>query len=769
MKVCFMDTESVGLLGPACLIQYQFYDTKTDISSDIVLHEPWKSTAGENAELIEEIINSKVVGFNLPHDIHHLAITYNMSRIFTKSEQFNIYEYQEFLKLKEMTDYCLFPKETLDLMVYGQQNEFQAIMKQKPIKLKRVPKVLAQDLVKELTKRVQLNPLYFAGMKGGYHWEINDIWSLRHPDEKMRGRQVTPEDRKKDNIRIDNDFVNLTLPFNPKKGLKDIVQHILGVDEAEKFDLSGLKKPRTRFWNPKEGDDWIDVFDEWKDMWEHDPFQREYARNDVVYTRKLYEYFKCPDGDSNTDVIAAMLGNSYQYGFDIDLEKTGKLFAEKLDIVDLSKEYVNVNAHRQVTKWLAEGQPEFIKEEIISAGSAKAVLEAYSQPANLGDDEEDESADLLRTKAQSILGWRHAEQWVRLLEKLLIAKKMYVQFKPSGTKSNRLSGGSMEGKGESINPQGIPSQDEFRECITFTNDARMALSGGDAKSFEVVIMCKVYDDPTLNKEMAEGLKFHALFGSLIYECTYEEMLSKAWKDKYNRAKTIVFRKAYGGQDPAEFARIAGVSVEQYLRAEVVFEQKYPKVRESREAIQEDYRALKQLDEGGKVTWDEPKEYVDSFKGFKRYYTAEIEVMRALFDLAQKLPQDMVDKGKHIKVMRRDKIQSASGATMSSLFGAAFAVQGQIERSASNHKIQSAGAEIIKELQADMIRKFQPRGIHSFMCVPFNIHDELQVVHDRTLTQEIEDYVRDFVKEEEKELPMFDMGWTKEGANWSETH
>jgi len=34
---------------------------------------------------------------------------------------------------------------------------------------------------------------------------------------------------------------------------------------------------------------------------------------------------------------------------------------------------------------------------------------------------------------------------------------MYVQFKVVGTKSARMSGGSMEGRGESINPQGIPS------------------------------------------------------------------------------------------------------------------------------------------------------------------------------------------------------------------------------------------------------------------------------------------------------------------------
>ena len=52
----------------------------------------------------------------------------------------------------------------------------------------------------------------------------------------------------------------------------------------------------------------------------------------------------------------------------------------------------------------------------------------------------------------------------------------------------------------------------------------------------------------------------------------------------------------------------------------------------------------------------------------------------------------------IKVVRRERVQTACNALRSSLFGAAFQVQAANMRAAGNHVIQSAGATLTKGLQ-----------------------------------------------------------------------
>ena len=759
MKICFFDTESCGFIGPTLLLQYQWFED--GVLSKIFLHNIFKETAGSTCRIIEEMMKCKLIGFNLTHDIYHLSKTYNILSLMDPDNPPTILQYAYLAKTDAARRLCLLPEEPLDLMIYGQKGPFQAIMKQAPITLRRISRVLAQGVIHHLTERIHLNPLYFAGMQKGYHWDIKDLW---HRDvAEFKFRQVTPEDRKKGHrrdvpLKIDPDMVDLVLPFNPKKGLKDIAIHILKLapESTTGFKLPDhVKAPKEEFWNPNDENAWIDVIEDHIEMWATDPDQIQYATDDVTYTREMYYHFNQPEGNDDGSILACMVGNTYNKGFDFDKDKAGLLFKKRFRSTARYKKIVEYNSVPKSLAFLlkAKGLNPILKSQVTSTKAE--VLEGFA--ALDGD---------LGKRATFLLRARKQEKERQLLFKMLTAGKMYVQFKITGTKTNRMSGGSMEGKGGSINPQGIPNEPYFRELFTFSNDAGMKLSGGDAASFEVVIMCKVWGDENLTKEVQSGKKFHAILGSFIYGDTYENILADP--KRYGRSKSCTFGKAYGAQ-PKKLAATAGVTIDDILESDIHFENKYPKVRENREANTQQFQALHQPAGGGAISWREPTEYVESFLKFRRYFTVEIEVMRALYHLANNLPEDLVELGQKVKVMRRDRVQTASGACCSALYGAAFGIQGQIQRSAGNHLIQSVGGQMIKELQAILINKYQKRGIHSWAFIPFNVHDELQCSHLPDFTEDLTQEIKKYENSYQEKLPMFKMEWFPDAKNWAEAH
>ena len=95
--------------------------------------------------------------------------------------------------------------------------------------------------------------------------------------------------------------------------------------------------------------------------------------------------------------------------------------------------------------------------------------------------------------------------------------------------------------------------------------------------------------------------------------------------------------------------------------------------------------------GSAVVWVDPADYCETFLGFRRYFTLENLIAKALFDLARKPPAKWKDV--KVKVVRRDRVQTAGGAVASALYGAAFSMQAANMRAAANHEIQSPGAEI----------------------------------------------------------------------------
>jgi len=168
--------------------------------------------------------------------------------------------------------------------------------------------------------------------------------------------------------------------------------------------------------------------------------------------------------------------------------------------------------------------------------------------------------------------------------------------------------------------------------------------------------------------------------------------------------------------------------------------------------------------GTAVEWNEPAPYVESLFGFKRYFTIENKICKALFDLAQKLPEPWLKVRKTVK--RREKEQTACGAIQSSLYATAFAIQAASMRAAGNHRIQSTGAQICKRMQR-AIGDLQPAGVHPWVVQTLNSHDEILSVNKPSVAPAVAKVVADTVAEFQKVIPLLDIEWKSDLSSWAE--
>lgn len=234
---------------------------------------------------------------------------------------------------------------------------------------------------------------------------------------------------------------------------------------------------------------------------------------------------------------------------------------------------------------------------------------------------------------------------------------------------------------------------------------------------------------------------------------------------YDYGKRGVFSQIYGGNENTLVTKL-GVTLEVAIRASKGFLMKYPVMAQCRKRTEERFCSMKQPDGIGKrIYWNEPAQYAESLFGFKRYFTLENEICRALFELANKLPPEMAKI--KIKVQRRHdgSEQTASGATMSALFGAAFGIQGSNTRAAANHEIQSSGATITKYVQRK-IWDLQPIGANDWKVQPCNVHDEILCPLSPEMKDTVVSTVNQAVDTFRNKVPLIEMEF-KPMKNWAE--
>ncbi len=198
--------------------------------------------------------------------------------------------------------------------------------------------------------------------------------------------------------------------------------------------------------------------------------------------------------------------------------------------------------------------------------------------------------------------------------------------------------------------------------------------------------------------------------------------------------------------------------------QMFFNQEFPEVGRGRKRIQNMFCSMKQDIPHGKVEWQEPADYVESMLGFRRYFTLENNICRILFNLAENPPKEWLKI--KMKVVRRDREQTATGAVRSALFASAFSLQAANMRAAGNHVIQSTGATITKTLQK-RIWDLQPSGISDWVVQPFNCHDEIQVSAKPFIVPKVRSVVDNFIKEMREKIPLLSIDWKDKMNSWAD--
>lgn len=807
MKKLYIDSETCGLHSMMVLIQYAVED------GEIVLYDIWKRPVGETLDLIEWICGHTVVGFNLVFDWFHIVKIYTIWRLCPRDwiPEEHIDEIA-MLEPKAQDGPCVKPANALDLLLYSRKGPTQSLMAREDVRIRRVPTALAYALAEELEKRVQIDSIYFARSadKNAPRWKVYD--------------------RKTREGDIDRDFKDVVLKFAPAGGLKFLAEHLLDyVPKVHYKDVEphpgwrpyelgyaptalAVSSPEKKWevWktdrqtgSPKlAGHAWPAVIGKFIHHWSTREDAREYANDDIVYTRALDKHFKSPEPGDDDSVLACMVPAIRWRGFTIDVEGMKKLRDKAQGIVAASP--VNANKPSEVRQYLSEVMDD-VEAAFIEETTKKSKLQAIERwkieigPQGDGDEDEMPEAQILGNwtidqlescekcegtghdqgatcqrcqgaghlkpgihpaaiRAQELLRVKEAVKEVELYSKLIFAGKFHASFNVIGTLSSRMSGDG------GLNAQGIKKTEEVRRMFPLAWPGYV-LCGGDFDSFEVTLADAVYNDPKLREELLKGKKLHALFGMAMYPGeTYESILASAGKahDMYSKAKSGVFAMIYGGSADT-LAQKLGIPVEVAKKAEETWFQWFPGIAKARQKTFDMFCPMKQMD-NRQIVWGEPADYIESFLGFRRYFTLENAICRALFDLARKPPKNWRDCD--IKVMRRDRVQTAGGAAASALYGAAFGIQNANMRAAANHEIQSPGGQITKAVQR-RIWDLQPAGIHEFLVAPMNIHDELMVTTHPAMVPQVTAAVRQTVEPYRTRVPLIGMTWFEAMANWAE--
>lgn len=727
----FIDTETVGLHGVPVLLQY----AKDD--GEIILYELWKHKVSETINLLDTIAAEGVIGFNLTFDWFHLSKFRCMLALCDGDMiPYGNIEHMASIEKQARDGGAFKPKTALDLFLYGCKGKYQSLMNRKPIRIRSVPGPVATLLAKELSKRVKLDDIFFT--KGNRAWRILPT--------KKQG------------------FVDLELKTSASRSLKAISKYVLGKTSVTKFEDVEVPpefQVNDKPWGyapfyeamPKTERRWPEVVGYHIYHWGNNEHARQYATDDIINTRDLYKHYGCPPMGDNDSVLACMVGTTRWRGFELD--------------IDALKALKEVNRSIAKSAPTAPAQSRIFLEQVLlpleiqilskegKTGTGKHVLEHFIRSPDWEGHPIVERATMIRDA-------RRATKKIETINKLLLAGRLHASFKIIGAKSSRMSGT------DKLNPQGFARALDLRACFTYRRKGEK-FCGGDFDAFEIALMCAAYPDKKLQAVLDAGKKIHALFAMGLYDVTYEQTMASKEKGyvgppMYDEGKTGIFAMAYRGNADTLVRKI-NCSLERAVAAFNKFSTDYPEMFGHQEAVVSRFRALRQPKGiGTAVEFVTPDDYIESMFGFRRYFTIENSILKALFDLAQKPPKEW--RALEGRVIRRDREQSISGATQSALYAASFGLQGNNERAAANHVIQSPGADICKDVQTQ-IWEVQPVGYHDWCVANMNVHDEVLAAVADPYVDQVANIVNKTVAKYKSKVPMIKMEWKKDMQTWAE--
>ena len=743
----FFDTEGVGFHGPTTLIQYAYDD------GPIILHDTWNTPIIETLKLIEDFANHPggVCGFNLAFDWFHICQLYTTFRLFPDPYAYPVDHIDEIAVLEERArfeDICLKPVTALDLMLHARKGPYQSTMDRHDIRIKKVPSALVWKVADYLEENIIFNDVYFARRKTkGPKWKVYDI--------------------KDDLDNVVMDFKDIVLKFAPSSALKALAVDALGVKEDYALKFIDIAPPGPKAvekgWAPfalaigKPGNwkgAWPEIIKWHIEHWAYNDVARKYATDDVVYTRGLYKHFGCPPAGDDDSILACMVGAVRWHGFAIDVPQIKEIRTQR--VATLQQYPPSLATAPHVARRYLEQYMD-ITEKTILGGSTKAVL-----LEEIAEWENDNGTQHPAARAaKDILKARRSKKEIELLDKLILAGRFHASFKVIGTLSSRMSGS------DGLNPQGINHSPLIRGCFPLSEGPQL-LTGGDFDGFEVTIAEAKYNDPKLREQILSGKKLHGIFAEDLFPgTTYEDIVASKGSDDldmYAKGKAGVFAMIFGGNEGTLQTRL-GIDEKTAEDAFHSFAKRFPGIGKARQNNHDLFCSMRQPNGiGTKVEWHDAAEYVESMLGFRRYFTMENIICKTLFDLAEKPPKSWLQA--KVKVTRRDRIQTASGAVRSALFASAFAIQAANMRAASNHQIQSTGAQITKNVERK-IWDIQPVGSGQWCVKPMNIHDEVMTVTIPQYVEQIHTIVDETVESFRTTIPLIKMIWCDKLNTWAD--
>jgi hypothetical protein len=807
MALVTLDTETVGLFGMPVLLQYSIDD------GPVLLYDIWREPIKKTLDLIEWICDHDVLGFNIVFDWFHISKVYTT---FWKYVQLGggLYDIPED-HINRMAEVerdawdgpCVKPRRACDVFLHARKGPYQSLMARKDIKISRVPIDIAPLLVEELRHRIEIDDIYFSRRHNAEQWTIYDT---NVPDFKnvilkfsaSSALKVLAEHvlkRKRDDILLFRD-IEPDKKWRPKEsGWAPFALAMSTPEKGWRVWKKGKVKPV--------GKAWPGVIKHHINHWAFYQPARIYAGDDVRYTRELWQHevFGAPEPGDDDSTLACMVASVRWHGMSVDIpamKEQRRLANESIKDAPIkpsaAKEYIGASmspamltTFTSTKRQILEGLDRDLKCDCQLTQSLGdygdfdfEITEEPTGPCPIcGGTGRHPAAD----RAKEVLTARKAKKEIEVYDKIIQAGRFYPSFVIIGTLSSRMAGT------DGLNAQGIGSKTEIRECFGFA-DPGFVLTGGDFDSFEVVIADSVYDDPalraalqtvvpcarcnvtgfiekkgkTIKCDICEGKKYtsqkvHALFAMELYPGdSYDDIIMSkgAPQDKYKTGKAGFLSQMYGG-DWNTLVKKNAVQPEVAQAAEHRFMNKYVGIKRARDRINDDFCSMRQP-EGTHVYWNDPAESISSLFGFKRYFTLENKIVKELFTLANAIPKSWPKT----KVERQlGRTQTASGAASSSLYGAAFGIQGCNMRAAANHVIQSSGATITKTVQRK-VWDLQPHGVNEWRLYGINIHDELMICVRPEWVDSVADIVNNTVESFRERVPLIKFEFQKYMKNWA---
>lgn len=762
MQTAYIDTETLGLYGPAAILQYAFDDDEP------TLYNPWLEPVGKTRVLLRRIASCRVVAHNLTFDwqkIHSLwAGLADFADDAIPIEDIPRYVRSEFIYRGSE---CLKPPAAVCTLLLCQKELGGTALAAKEIRVRQVPTSAAELLCQTLEQFTDLPPILFAKRReGGWHVSESD----RGPG-----------------------WSDVVLKFAPSNGLKPVARLVLGVEETQSigeevlppvmpFELgycpfAYVLKDQDYIKSNPDMHLWPDLVDDHVYFWNNDERAIKYALDDIILLRKLDNHLGKRDSDFDGE-LACQVASCRMAGFTIDKDALSRALASSQAVLDTAQ--INVDAHLQVREWIGSALDD-LEGEIIDEGCNKATLKRLVADMVVAKRELcckhgcercggsgwlEPGPMPVAIRAAHVLEVRKHKKRKQLFDKLAIAGGAYPSFRVIGTKSGRMSGA------DGLNYHGIDGSRDIREIFTLAGKGEV-VSGGDMNSQELAIAAAVMGDENLAKDIETGRSLHGEFAATILNCPYEQIMAgkddKASEEgqAYAKAKVCVYAMLYGAA--AFNVRMTLNCTEEEAQSKIDrFFERYPYMKSTRKYVTESLQCLSS--EGARIHVSRPERTsIESLFGYSRSFEIEMSVIRTIVDCMEYIRASSewgFATWKRERVIRKKgKEQTVMGACLSALYGAAFSLQGKVQRAALNHLIQSAGRTCTLRVQKRIWDDVQPVGIQPFYVKLISVHDEIVTVSKPEHTAAIERAVSAEMNALTESVPLLSLDWATNVGSW----